>query len=1289
MFEAERRFRPSDVQTLASSTAIADHLWRYWTNDKVRFQNLLARLAEREANFEHSFEVSSLDPVDATAIDELPAQAPLRRNARNRIEFQHDLAAEWARFQRLKEIADQPEQWAPYAERPLWIGALRMLGGFLLRETVDGKPAWDVAFEKLESRKHTLAADILLDALCLDPLAESSLTARADLLLKDHGRLLDRLLKRFQHIATTPGGSNKALADALNADPSFTLYIESQFRTPVFARWPPIARFLNAHRDRVAALVSPTISALCEKWLTSLPVKFSPSEPMPFRKEFAELALGAARALQLEELKRDTIYLGDFGKAIYPAALAAASDLPTDVSNWALEMAQRRPLSAGLTQKLDEHRQQKAREHEEKLRTDPSYRARFERRQHLPTFIPSSRRLAPWPLGPQGRIDRQFSESCTNSGALISLMRTCPDVAAEVLLATLIEDEPEESYGSVRLDEGLGLQFHMQSYPTAHWKSPFFSFLQINQDVALEALLKLTGFCMERWIAEWPKLWSGTPTSINLVLSDGKEHQFLGGFRVFAWSETSAIRGGQLYSTLAALERYLTLKIEAGLDVQSELERLLLAGNSAGLLGVLTNIGKYKPELFRGVLRSLVTHSRIYNWDDQRLRMLQFAFVAPEWARQGEMIFNMARDWHNAPYRHKPLREVIAELARSDAQFATLVNEGTSRWHAPSDEKEALEQRILAAQLDRRNYRETAGGTEFAYPSELAHEIEAFQNASLTARRILNLPEWCRRFLNTGASLNDALAQALSAMLDTIDTEADLDEELKTRGRIAAASTLLARGSAWLDTHADARERSWAVVRPALSDVPTTMEQLHASRLERAGLLEFAAYAVFEWWLESGAAEAQTAVLKVVTSGDKAGVAILFHLAYARKLELGDRWWRLVYLGLLWSALSMLTPRFGFQVEEGVRWTRWLNWLRSRRLDGIDVTRTQIEPLEIAKRLERLEKVRWRREFKRRDPFRGPPPDERRTAGLDWDFLETAFAWLWWEGEKPNPSWDDNAAFQEQRQIILSLWAFEVWLNHRPRAGHKDDPAPNQLAYNVVQTIAKMLVKTPKLAAKRLWEPVLKLGAAGHYIVGHFISCWFFEAARLDAAEFAARWQPMIEYALNAPETGKGQPWYYGQRLLRQILGFGSDAILDQNGAFQGIVRQMAHYYERWAREHLSREENNATGLCGFLASSTGRSLRMKALAWLQQAVTAKPWYRPAMGNSLVEFLNVTLTQDTEQNTIGRHRTRCLRGIGRLVGLESSTRRARFAGAGAQIASQSQLLQSPRGFARPQAGALG
>src|SRR5262249_29184413 len=165
VLEAESRFQPQDVQALASPMTIADHLWRYWTGGKLKLRNMLIRFAEREANFEHSFPISELDPADAAAMDERPAQAPMRVNARNCIEFQHDMAAEWARYQRLKEIADRPEQWARYAGRPLWLGGLRMLGGLLLRENANGRSAWDIAFEELERQQETLTVDILLDTL--------------------------------------------------------------------------------------------------------------------------------------------------------------------------------------------------------------------------------------------------------------------------------------------------------------------------------------------------------------------------------------------------------------------------------------------------------------------------------------------------------------------------------------------------------------------------------------------------------------------------------------------------------------------------------------------------------------------------------------------------------------------------------------------------------------------------------------------------------------------------------------------------------------------------------------------------------------------------------------------------------------------------------------------------------------------------------------------------------------------------------------------------------------------
>lgn len=1230
VLEAEQRFRPQDAWQLASYAAIADHLWQFWTDgqSKFRVQNFLIRLSVREAAFEHSFAISELGTEDAATLDQCPPHTPLRRNNRNRIEFQHDLAAEWARFQRLKEIADQPAQWAVYATQPRWLGALRMLGSYLLRESVDGRPAWDVALEQLESQKNALAVDILLDALCLDPLAERFLMDRADLLLRNDGGLLDRLLRRFQHIATAPGGNTKLIADAINTDPSYTLYIEAQFRAPILARWPAIARFLHAHRDGVAALVSPVVSAVCEKWLSSLPIEYAAGIAMPFRREFGEVALATARAVQLEQAK-DVGYVGDFGKAIHSAALAAAPDCPDQVAEWALEMARRKPYDAEIKAKVAEYRRQKRLEHEERLRTDTAYRTRFERREHFPTSIGSGRRLPPWPLGPKRAVDQKFSECCTSTHALIPLMRARPKVAAEVLLATIIEGEPEERYNG-RFDDGLGLAFDMQSYPTAYWKSPFFSFLQIDSSTALEALISLINFCTERYVSECRRLWpDDAEAELVLNLPDGIERRFAGNARVFVWPETDATHTGQLHSALAALERYLVTKIERGLDVEPDISRILLTGSSVGLLGVLTNVGKSKPELFKGILRPLIVHSSIYRWDDERLTMN--TGIPVQWAQQGDLVLNMAREWHNAPYRRKSMREVIRELARADSDFASFVRHATAQWQIPDDTRSALEERILAAQLDAVNYSSaTDGSLEFVLPPELDRDIQAFQNTTASIRQILALPDACRKLLYGRSLLSAETAQKLASILDTIEAERRVQPETKARAQAAATSVLLVHGFDWLEQNPAIRDKVWQTFRAMLAAIPGTMDELRASRLTRVGILEFAACAAFAWWTRTGDPEAQAAVLRIVTSGDSAGIATIFNLAYLRREELGPRWWRLLYLGVLWSALSMLMPRYGYDEGEAVHWIKSLGWLRSRRLNDIETTAAQIAPIDIAKRLERLERVRWRREFTRKDWRRGPPPEDRRSAGLDWDFLAAAFGWLLRDAGEPSPAWSNAAEFTVHRRIILALWENEVWRNRGTPRDRSDDPVPNQLAFKILATIAKMVANGPIEHARELWEPVLTLGAAGHHAVEYFLSCWFNEAQRISPNDFVARWQPMIEYALNAPEYGEGGPWYYGQRLLCRVLGCRSESILSRDVAYQAAVLRMSDQYAKWAREHLPHDENNVASLCYFLASPTGRPLRIDGLGWLQQAVAAHTWRRPATDNALVEYLNVVLTQDTQ-----------------------------------------------------------
>jgi len=240
----------SNAGGLASHTSIADHLWKYWTKDRVDVQALIMRLAQREASFERSFALTDLEPADTATFTQRPQELPLRLNERtNRIEFEHDLAADWARFQFLKQISTDTPQWTALAGNPLWTNALRMLGQFLLRQPAATGTAWDAAFGAAEAAKNQLAGDILLDALCLDPDAERFLTERVELLLGNDAKHLTRLLLRFHYVATVPTGGGIGLSAAVG------LYMEAQYRSVVVGRWPPVLRFLIAQRASWAGFV--------------------------------------------------------------------------------------------------------------------------------------------------------------------------------------------------------------------------------------------------------------------------------------------------------------------------------------------------------------------------------------------------------------------------------------------------------------------------------------------------------------------------------------------------------------------------------------------------------------------------------------------------------------------------------------------------------------------------------------------------------------------------------------------------------------------------------------------------------------------------------------------------------------------------------------------------------------------------------------------------------------------------------------------------------------------------
>ena len=115
--------------------------------------------------------------------------------------------------------------------------------------------------------------------------------------------------------------------------------------------------------------------------------------------------------------------------------------------------------------------------------------------------------------------------------------------------------------------------------------------------------------------------------------------------------------------------------------------------------------------------------------------------------------------------------------------------------------------------------------------------------------------------------------------------------------------------------------------------------------------MQFAAYVVAENWIAAPSKETDEAVMRIMTGGDDTAVVVLSNLAYRSRDTLGSAWWRLLFLALLRSGLSILAPRYGDADDIEPRWQRWLRWLRSRRISGVPATIRSIDPLGVAERI--------------------------------------------------------------------------------------------------------------------------------------------------------------------------------------------------------------------------------------------------------------------------------------------------------------------------------------------------
>lgn len=1188
---------------------IADQLWSYWTGGHRDAQALTMELAHKEAEFQPRTPLTELGVERARVLDLKTAPLPLRVDRANCVEFEHDLAADLARFQWLKQFTEAPERWVALATSPLWRNAFRVFGQYLLRERIGRRALWDTALEDADASEggRSSAGDLLLEALVLDPEADRFLQERTPQLLADSGALLARALNRFRHVSTSQSiGSEFSI---------FDMFFASRFRSVIVEQWFPVLRYLVGIREHLRGMVSPALAEVIESWLSQMPLSLGDGGRVPYRRELAQIALDMARTVQTEK-SAGTWYI-ETTNSIYTAALSGISDLPDEIGAWALELAGRREFDVRVQEQVSTIRRAKAAEHAKQMAENESYRNRHDAARRVPPTLRSFRtRLPAWSLGPQDKVDPTFRKAILENG-LCYVVRHNSALAKELFLAVLIEESPTREDLGARYEPNLGLTSRDSPYPSTFNQSPLMAFLGVAPDVGIAAITQLVNFCSDRW-AEHDV--DGSP--LHLGTSDQSVRTFIGDHHALQWSQQSSHRNGHLFAALDALERWLTMQIDRGVDVAPVVAALFRDTRSVGMLGVLVNVAKHRPDLLKGALFPLVSSPRLYHWDAIRVEHVGYTFQPHMWIHFGEGIYEFMRKWAFAPHRSRSLLDVVIDLLASDADLASHVREIAAQWEQPEQEKARLEHDTLLAQLDHRNYVPGGSGqgtARFTMPPELEARIDAWHADRGLGDEALVLPRRCVDRLSAMQELGDEESQYLTSCLTKFDAVEGLDDETRAMARVSAAATLLARGSNWLKAHAEISRLAEGLIEQTVSALEDVQDD---GRTFRAGYSIFdlrlvAIALVAQWSISAGSPRWERLVLRLMTSQNPTGASAVVAAAYTVRASLGAAWWRLLRICSMWSALALLTPNDGDPPSTPARWQRWRERLTNLPVWGVPSSIQELRLDRLALGVHRIDFSRQVRSAARRSDRIGRPPEFGRGPGLHGHVLQGAFHWLL-EGEGTG-NWDHDVA------LCTALWKLQVDGSGPKRDGDSDLDLPSdKLGYEVVAALGKKVIDASPELGRAAWSPVIELGPDGEAAIRHFLSAMFLQLRQTGAKpSFEQEWRRLVEYMLS-PRWSADSRVYRTARLIGQALGFGQESALARLPT--GVVARNADLYRRWASAYLNREEDALCSLSAFASTDVAKAIRRDASVWIAAALPESAYRFDEMEGSLLELCHKVLS---------------------------------------------------------------
>jgi len=1234
-----------DASSWVGESSVADWFWRAIVDVgqnatiKVRFVRCLAQI--QGDNLSRSVSIDDFpSEIDISPLDLLQKDQICIRTEDDLISFSHDLYGDWIRLHiLLGHHTDLASFLRSRRESPIWQRAIRLLGVHLLEHS-GGIEEWRTILESLDTKEDSPIYDLLLDAPIFTTNPLPLLEAIEPDLLANHGQNLRRFLSRFLVFATVADPMVLAFAKVEGMDENVA---RATHRIPYWPYWLDVIRLLHTHKAEVVAVAPYEIACVVELWLTFK------QKGRILRSEVAELGVLLGRyALESAEVYGGPDLHVERQK-FFECALLSACEWPDEVAEIALRAANRKQRLIGSSVASEESRI-------------------ISEDQRIERFVHSASNIKVWPDGPQTRIDDAFQDAVLKSQVILALFDVRPDIAREIVLATLIEPPREVYwYDDMETLEELAIVEPHGWHPAFYTDGPFLSFLQMNFKEGLELIARLVDFATSRWNEyeeknnrdeqayaqtqgefedEQDQQFSPSIYKGLMVGIEEEAREFYGDMSVYGWSAGLGNPPAAVEASLMALEQYFYIQLDKGKDVTSEIEAVLARVKSVAFLGVLCDVGKRQHALFEGPLRPLLSKPEFYEWDINKMvlgreHLMIDAFLKGNW------FMEIAPKFHQLEHRKEDLRNIATFLmlqCPAMREYFNRVRIYLEASRAPDSSgpiSPMVDQLItLLNPSNYQLYRNQDNSVELVNVEELrlqqkhAPELRLINNNML----ILTFPMQCQKVLEEEQKLANEELDVMYKKWKRIcgltkrDGEFSGDKELSENRYVSAMLAGIAvflHYPDWCAQESSRNKEFITILRAVLENPPDIDKYDSPYSVSKETWDCFAADAVVTLWAREPAnVEWRQAVAEMVFAQHYAAVALLFARCASMRTLFRTDFSQLRRLAIEWAYIRKFmeaVPNLSRDIQD-TNGAALLERMPDAIADWAQERVAAFVSGSIMPMLLDWDECDNRRKF---SEIASTYLQGRPLPAIDLHLVRCVYDWL----PLPEKALDEN-----ERHDWIQFWHSALKEVIKPRIATRE-PAhrryPNEDERWFLDSIAAVVLQLrDDEHADFFWQAIFDLYGEGHNWSELFIQALHRHALTQDQPpqSYVSLLHRMVSYALTDIKGKTRWPWY--ERVWDALIGVDMFSIRLWEPRHTVVIKNLSDTLDLWMAQ-VSSDENRLVNFASWLARPAAEPVRLHCLGWFLNHLPVRRQSRSSDFNSaadaIASLLNVTWTKNEIQ----------------------------------------------------------